>query len=88
MLRKRMTTIFFIVIALVLGTVCLRHINPAGAASSAFSKAVVTLYEGGKIVGTWDTVDFGQIHGNVLEFTTTSKTKVRICGTYSIEESR
>lgn len=50
----------------------------------------VKLYSDGKIVGTWTAREFGSVDGQTLTFTIGSDfqpRKVRISGTYSVEES-
>lgn len=50
---------------------------------------VVKLYSGNTVVATWDALSFGQVEGETLVFTVgndISPKKVRISGTWSIEE--
>lgn len=50
---------------------------------------IVKLYSGDKVVATWEAIDFGQVDGQVLVFSVgndLSPRRVRISGTYSIEE--
>lgn len=89
MRRKKSSMIaFFIFIPIISLFACFKMTFSANASTSIFTKAVVKLYDGGNVVGQWETIDFGEISGNTLVFTTTEKTKVRICGTYSIQETR
>lgn len=51
---------------------------------------VVNLYDGGKIVQTWEAVDFGQVDGQILVFSVGNEPnprRVRIHETWSIEEN-
>ncbi|MFA6439413.1 MAG: hypothetical protein WCX28_08900 [Bacteriovoracaceae bacterium] len=52
-------------------------------------RCVVKLYSGTSVVATWDALGFGQLEGETLVFTVgsdISPKKVRISGTWSIEE--
>jgi hypothetical protein len=52
-------------------------------------RCVVKLYSGNTVVATWDALGFGQVEGQTLIFTVgndISPKKVRISGTWSIEE--
>lgn len=52
-------------------------------------KCIVKLYSGTAVVGTWEALNFGQVEGETLTFTIgndINPKKVRISGTWSIEE--
>lgn len=52
-------------------------------------RCVVKLYSGNTVVASWDALGFGQLEGETLVFTIgndISPKKVRISGTWSIEE--
>ncbi len=88
MKQKRLISIILIVfvmscIVTVSTTVLFVNSSQAG----MFSKTVVKLYSNGQVVGTWEAADIGKVDGSSLVFSIKSdkSTKVRICGTYSIE---
>jgi hypothetical protein len=57
-------------------------------AQSVDRKAIVKLYSGDKVVGTWEAISLGSPDGESLVFTIGSSSfpkQVRISGTYSVE---
>jgi hypothetical protein len=51
---------------------------------------IVKLYSGDKVMVSWDARDIGRVEGESLVFSVgkdNNSGKVRICGTYSVEES-
>lgn len=50
---------------------------------------IVKLYSGDSVVGTWNALDWGTVDGQTLVFTVGERhnpTRVRINGTFSVEE--
>jgi hypothetical protein len=74
---------------LVILFVCAAVFSTATPTPQYSKRCVVKLYSGNTVVASWDALGFGQIEGETLVFTIgndISPKKVRISGTWSIEE--
>lgn len=50
---------------------------------------MIKLYSADRVIGTWDALDYGKVDGQSLEFHVGNRsfpTRVRINGTFSVEE--
>jgi hypothetical protein len=79
--------LFIGTIILVLGIAALSIATPSP--TQLTKRYVVKLYSGNSVVGTWEALGAGQVEGTTFVFTIgndISPKKVRISGTWSIEE--
>ena len=78
----------FIIAAMVIGIIVF-FAYPTTYSQSQPKRYVVKLYSGDKLVQTWEALDWARDEGETLVFTVGdrhSPTRVRISGTYSVEE--
>lgn len=79
-----------LIIASLVLIICLVVFGTASPTPPQYNKrCVVKLYSGNSVVATWEALGFGQIEGQTLVFSVgndISPKKVRISGTWSIEE--
>jgi len=83
MKKKFMLGLFLISACIIVYSLALSSPSPMN------RHCIVKLYDGGKVVQSWEAVDFGQVDGQTLVFSVgndPNPPRVRIHGTWSIEE--